>query len=152
MKRFSIKESVMAVVALSIMGLFSIMLPGCKGMLPGSGLEQSLANSAETLNKKIQDEGILNEFMLDIDGHVQDPGLESYVSATFAAGVRMKGVNGNVVARGHGDSTRLPPGMRDVLIKQLDGPVSDEQRAAILIMLGWNRTPEGGNPVGALGR
>lgn len=120
---------------------------GCKG-LPGGRLEQAMAESAETLNKKIQDEGVLKDFMLDADGHVQDPGLESYVQVTMAAGVHMKGVNGNIVARGHGDSTRLPSGMREVLIKQLEGPLSPEARAAILEILGWNRTPAGGNPHG----
>lgn len=125
-------------------GLCAWSACGCQ--LPGSKLEAALAQSAETLAKKIQDEGVLQAWMLDADGHVQDPGLESYVSATFAAGVRAKGVNGNIVARGNGDSTRLPAGVRESLIKQLDGPISDLQREAIMIMLGWNRTPAGGTP------
>ena len=89
---------------------------------------------------KIADEGTLQSFTSNLDGHVQDPGIESYVEIRAAAGVRAVGANGNITAAAHGDSTRLPAGMRDALIEQLKQPISDEQRAAILEILGWNRT------------
>jgi len=127
-----------------VLGWLLILGAGCQ--MPGQRLENAMADSAQTLARKIQDEGVLQDWMMDADGHVQDPGLESYVSATFASGVRARGINGNIIARGHGDSTRLPAGTRETLLRQLDGPISDEQRTAILTILGWNRAATPGGP------
>lgn len=139
-------EWLRTLAGVALLAVNGCLTGGCK--LPGSRLEMALADAADQLGKKVADEGVLEKFLLDADGHVQDPGLESYVQVTMAAGVRAKGINGNIVARASGDSTRLPAGMRETLVKQLDGPLSDEQRAAILQILGWNRTPPGGTPGG----
>ena len=118
--------------------------------MPGAKLEAALGQAAEQIAVKIQDEGVLDKFLLDADGHVQDPGLESYVQVTIAAGVHAKGINGNIVARASGDSTRLPAGVREAMLKELDNPnTSDARKDAIYVLLGWNRTPGGGNPAGA---
>lgn len=117
---------------------------GCAGLLPGQRLEQALGQAAEALGQKIVDEGVLKDWLIDADGHVQDPGLATGVCVDIRTYVRAIGVNGNLVSKASGDSTRLPAGLRDELIKQLSGPISDEQRAGILAILGWNRTPAGG--------
>ena len=109
-------------------------------------LERALGQAAEQLNQKIADEGVLDKFLLDADGHVQDPGLESYIQVTIGAGVRAKGINGNIVAQASGDSTRLPAGVREAMLKELDSPnTSNDRKNATYILLGWNRTAPGGN-------
>lgn len=116
---------------------------GCQ--LPGSKLEAAMSEAGQKIAQKIEDEGLLKDWLVNGDLHVNNPGLESYVAVTVAAGVRAVGVNGNIVAAVNGDATRLPADMRASLIKQLDGPISDAQRTAILEILGWNRTnPTGG--------
>jgi hypothetical protein len=87
---------------------------------------------------------VLREWATSVDGHVIDPGLETFARVELTTGIRMAGVTGSVNATANGDATRLPAGMRESLINQLDGPISDAQRTAILTILGWNRTPAGG--------
>jgi hypothetical protein len=117
-----------------------VLVTGCS-LTGGNKIMDAMAASAETLNKKIQDEGVLKEWMVGASGHVQNPGVESYVEVRMTGGVRAIGVDGNVEARGSGDATRLPAGVRDELIKELGGPISDARRDAIMVILGWNRTP-----------
>jgi hypothetical protein len=94
----------------------------------------------------VEDQGVLDEFVSDVDGHVQNPGIATYVTVTVEGGVRLVGVNGNVVLETFGTGSQLPSGVRAELIKQLSGPLSDERRAAILAILGWNRVPSDHNP------
>ena len=113
-------------------------LLGCQ--LPGSQLEKSLAQAAEQLNQKISKEGVLQDWMVNADGHVQDPGLETYVTIKIAAGVHAVGVNGNIVARGKGDASRISGEFRDELLRELTEPnLPDARRTAIFEILGWNR-------------
>lgn len=117
-----------------------LSLTGCSSMQAGNRMMDAMAQAATTLSEKIRDEGVLQQWMIDADGNVQNPGVESYVTLTLAGGVHATGINGSIVARGSGDSTRLPSGVREELVKQLSGPISDAQRTAILTILGWNRT------------
>lgn len=111
---------------------------GCKAL--GNGLPNELSQVVTDASKMVADQGVLDNFKTNVDGHVQDPGVESYVSITCAAGRRLKGVNGNVNFDTQGGATHLPADVRAALIAQLDGPISDEQRQGILTTLGWNRT------------
>lgn len=103
------------------------------------GFSSEFGRVAAVIAQKVADEGILEKFTSNMDGHVQDPGLESYFTVTTAAGVRMRGFNGNIDLMTSGTATNLPSGVRESLIEQLDGPISDEQRENILAILGWNR-------------
>ena len=123
------------VVAAMLLGLLAT---GCA--LP-TALPADFSQVAQGMTKMVVDQGILSEFQSGIDGNIQNPGLESYTRITLAAGVRLVGVNGEVDLNTAGLGTQKPAGMRETLIEQLDKPISDEQRTAILAILGWNRIP-----------
>lgn len=113
-------------------------LVGCQ--LPGSALEKALADAGQQLSKKIADEGILEKFMVDADGHVQDPGLETAVTIKIGASVRAIGINGNIIARGSGTASKISVEFRDELIRELSEPnLPIERRNAIMVILEWNR-------------
>lgn len=114
-------------------------LAGCSMLGNKNMFPDELTALVKVTAQQIADQGVIDQFTTDIKGNVQDPGVESYVSIKLAAGVRMVGVNGDIDVSTGGSGTVLPAGTREVLIKQLDGPLSDEQRAAILEILGWNR-------------
>ncbi len=109
---------------------------GCN--LP-TGLPKEFAEVADAMTAMVTDQGVLNQFTSGIDGHIQNPGLETYLSVRTTAGVRIVGVNGEVDLQAEGGGTQLPKGAREALIAQLSGTLSDDQRAAILTILGWNR-------------
>ncbi len=110
---------------------------GCN--LP-TGLPKEFAQVADTMAGLVRDQGVLDKFTSNIDGNIQNPGLETYVSIRTTAGVRIVGVNGEVDLAVDGTGTQLPRGVRESLIVMLGQPISDEQRKSILAILGWNRT------------
>jgi len=122
-----------------------LFLSGCLSKSVSS-MTDPMGKLANTLAEKIADEGVLKEWMINADAKLDHPGAVAFVRIETAAGVRLEGVNGTIVGKGGGDSTRLPAGTREALITQLSMPISDAQRTAILELLGWNRTPEGGTP------
>lgn len=131
-----------AVLALALNGC---LVTGCvtKSI---TGMTDPMGNIANTLASKIADEGVLKDWMASANANFNNPKAVAFVRVEVASGIGMEGVDGSIAGEGSGDSTRLPAGLREQLIAQLNGPLSDQQRAAILTMLGWNRTPEGGNP------
>jgi len=112
------------------------------GCLP-SAMPKEFAQVAEQMVSQVRDQGVLDDFKSNLDANVQNPGLESYVKIVTAMGIRLVGVNGEVDLATRGAGTKLPRGLRESLISQLDGPISDEQRNGILQILGWNRQQEG---------
>lgn len=118
---------------------------GCLGgcQLP-SAFPKELAQATQMIVQKVSDEGTLEKWASNVEGNVFNPGVEAYVCVS--SGVRLAGVQGEIDLTAGGDSTRLPAGVREALIAQLGMPISDEQRAGILAILGWNRTPAGGTP------
>ncbi len=125
---------------------------GC-GMVLGVGgcvtapqaMPREFGQVVETLAQKMLDETVMDDFLARLDGHLQNPGLELFINNRLSIGGRFVGTNGNLVVDTSGTGTMLPAGVREALIQQLDGPLSDEQRAVILAILGWNRvTPEPG--------
>ena len=121
-----------------------LLVAGClQGM---SAFPKELGVAAEAMVKMVADQGVLDEFTQELAGNVQDPGLETYGQFTVTSGVRIVGVNGQIDLRTKGTGTQLPADVRASLIEQLDGPISDEQRANILGVLGWNRVESGHNP------
>ena len=114
-------------------------LIGCAGCTGINAFPRELTQVAEGMTKMVQDQGVLDRFESGLAGNLQNPGLESYVRVTFATGVHLVGMNGEVDLTTAGAGTMLPAGLREALIAQLDAPISDEQRAAILAILGWNR-------------
>ena len=120
-----------------LVGLVLFALCGCN--LP-TGLPKEFAQVADVMAGLVRDQGVLDNFTSNIDGNIQNPGLETYVSIRTTAGVRIVGVNGEVDLGVEGTGTQLPRGVRDSLITMLGQPIGDEQRAAILEILGWNRT------------
>ena len=115
-------------------------MPWHAGCLQPTAFPKELSQLIARTGEMISDQGVLDTFKTDLDGHVQDPGVETYVEIRVAAGGRLVGVNGNLDVNAGGGATHLPSGLRESLIGQLDGPIGDEQRLAILSILGWNRT------------
>ena len=132
-----------------------VMAGGCLGTgcisKSITGMTDPMGKLADTLANKISDEGVLKEWMAQAGANFNNPKAVAFVRVEVASGIGMEGVDGSIEAKGGGDSTRLPAGVRDELIQQLNGPLSDAQRAAILEILGWNRTPAGGTPAAHLG-
>jgi hypothetical protein len=124
--------------AITMIGLNGC-LSGCSMLGNKNMFPDELTQLVQVTAEQIADQGVIDQFATDIKGNVQDPGVESYVSIKLAAGVRMVGVNGDIDVTTGGTGTVLPAGTRETLIKQLDGPLSDDQRTAILEILGWNR-------------
>lgn len=134
-----------AAIAVILAVLFGA-LGGCgPGSLPAA-MPKEFYQVVDKLAIMVEDQGVLDEFTSNIDGHVQDPGLETSVSVTVSGAVRLVGVNGNVTLTAFGTGTQLPSGVRAALIKELDGPISDARRTAIYELLGWNRVPSDHNP------
>lgn len=111
---------------------------GCAGGCTLNPMERTIAKLGAAIEKKIADEGVLESWATEAEGDLYEPGFAAFVCVE--TGVRVKGLQGRVTAKAGGDSTRLPAGLREALIAQLSQPISDEQRAAILQTLGWNRT------------
>jgi len=126
-----------------VIGLLAVS--GCLGGcgLP-SGFPKELSQVTQMIVQKVSDEGTLEKWASNIEGNVFNPGVEAYVCVS--SGVRLAGVHGEIDLSAGGDSTRLPAGVREALIAQLNGPLSDAQRAAILSILGWNRQPASATP------
>ena len=110
------------------------------GCVSPNGFPKEMSYALTKAVDKVADQGMLDTWKTNLRGHINDPGVESYATVTIAAGVRLTGVDGDMNFDSGGGATKLPPGVREELIKQLDGPLSDEQRANILGLLGWNRT------------
>lgn len=127
-----------------ISAFIGLFLFGCN---LGGGMNRQMdaaGNVAQILADKIQEEGVLDKWLANVDGHLQDPGVESYVSITIAGGVHAKGVNGNVTAQGGGDSTKLPTGTLGTLIDLIKDPRTPEaERQKYIELLLWNRHPTG---------
>lgn len=132
------------VITLIVAYVLTLVLGGCTmpGAMPGD-----FAAVVQSMVRHVEDQGVLDDFKSALDAHVQDPGMESYLEFRLTAGVALVGVNGEVDLSTHGTGTQLPKGVREGLIEQLAGPISDDQRAAILDVLGWNRVESPHNPV-----
>jgi len=126
-------------------GACLLALSGClEGCQLPNAFPRELAEATKMIVQKVADEGTLEKWASNVEGDVFNPGVEAYVCVS--SGVRLVGVQGEIDLTAGGDSTRLPSGVRDALIAQLSGPLGDQQRMAILEILGWNRTPAGGTP------
>jgi len=124
----------------------ALLLPAC-GCLQGlSAFPRELGVAADAMVNMVRDQGVLDDFTQELAGNVQDPGLETYGQFTVTSGVRIVGVNGQVDLRSRGSGTQLPAGLRTALLEMLEAPISDEQRAAILTIFGWNRQESPHNP------
>lgn len=130
--------------------LLTALLVYLAGLLPGCvtpyAMPREFAAVATAMVEQVKDQGVLDKFSSALDANVQNPGLETYIKVTTATGVRLVGVNGEVDLMTAGTGTQLPAGLRQSLIDQLDGPLSDSQRSAILTVLGWNRVESPHNP------
>ena len=130
-----------------IKGVLCVALAWIGGCQAPKGFPEEAGRAAQVMAEMVRDQGVMDKFTSNLDANVQDPGLESYVKVTTAAGVRLVGVNGEIDLLTQGTGTQLPQGVRDSLVQQLDAPISDEQRQYILGVLGWNRVVSPHNPV-----
>ena len=138
---------------IAVCALACVILSGCASNPFTGGAEMSAlpgeyGNVAGVIADLIKDQGILKDFDGDGRVDVMDPGFAFYVKTEV--GGRLVGTNADLEFGVEGTGSRLPAGLRESLIGQLNGPISDEQRSAILEILGWNRQP--GNPGGPDGQ
>lgn len=123
--------------------VISVALGGC---VTPYAMPKEFAAVATAMVEQVKDQGVLDKFASQLDANVQNPGLETYIKVDTATGVRLVGVNGEVDLATSGTGTQLPKGVRESLIGQLGGPLSDAQREAVLTILGWNRVESAHNP------
>ncbi|MCG8406738.1 MAG: hypothetical protein MI923_16200 [Phycisphaerales bacterium] len=125
--------------------LLVAVVPGCIDSSINKIVGQ-MGGAAEMAISKVADQGILDDWVVDGYGNIQDPGVEGYVTLTVAAGAKMRGINGRLEAGAGGRGTQLPKGMREAALKgisELDGrtdPEANALRERYLDLLGWNRT------------
>ena len=102
--RFFYKEKIMKSCVSWMAGLLLVMVvSGCN--LP-TGLPKEFAQVADKLVSMVEDQGGLDDFTSNIDGHIQNPGLETYVAVKTTLGVRIVGVNGEVDLQAAGTGTQ----------------------------------------------
>lgn len=130
-----------------VLGLGVLLLGfGCG---PPMGLPKEFGAAAGVLTGMVADQGLLDEFIGNIRGHVNEPGMAVFATIEFTSGVKIVGVDGDVSLQGSGVGTQLPAALRESLIARLDQPnLTEDQRAAILDLLGWRVPPSLRNPNG----
>ena len=128
----------------AVLGLIlAVLAIGCAP----NALPKEFVAFASVMAEQIKDQGILDEWAQRWAAEGVEPGFEFYTGIEFVGGARLPGVAGRAVIEASGDGTQLPANTREALIQQLDQPISDDQRSAILKILGWNRaqsTPPSG--------
>lgn len=124
------------------------LLSGCSSMSKSlTNMTDPIGNVSQVLAEKIADQGMLDQWKASADAHMNNPRAVAGVSVEVKTFYGLEGIDGDVGGAGGGDSTRLPDGVREALLKELDNPATTpERREAILTLLGWNRTASGGNP------
>lgn len=116
------------------------------GCLSGlSGFPSEMGQAANVLAEMVRDQGVMDKFLGQLEGNIYDPGIETYVKVS--SGIHLVGTQGSIDLTTEGTGTQLPTGVKQALIDQLSGPLSDDQRVAILTILGWNRIESAHNPV-----
>lgn len=120
---------------------------GCLSMSKSvTGMMDPMGNLTQVLADKIQSEGMLDKWLLNADAHFNNPRVVAGIVFEVKTIVGVEGTSGNVIAEGAGDSVRLDPAVVDALVEEMKNPnTSNERRNAIMMILGWNRTFEGGN-------
>ncbi len=122
------------------------LVSGCAAPM---GLPKEFGAAATVLTAMVADQGLLDDFIGNIRGHVNEPGMAVFTTIEVTSGVKIVGVDGDVNLQASGVGTQLPAALRESLIARLDQPnLTDAQRAAILDMLGWRVPPSLRNPEG----
>lgn len=125
-----------------------LVLMSVVGCGPPMGFPKELGAAATVLTNMVAEQGLMDDFIGKVRGHVNEPGMELYVEIRAASGVRVVGVDGDVNLSASGVGTQLQKEVRDSLIKKLDEPnLTDTQRAAIIDLLGWRVPPSLRNPL-----
>lgn len=113
------------------LSMFLVGAVGCAA----TALPKGAANALAMVVQKVADQGMLDKWVSESSAHVINPGVQTSVSVTTSATVRLVGMDGQLDFDAGGGGTNLAPALREALITQLDGPLSDEQRSAIIRML-----------------
>ena len=133
-------------ITLSVIGSCCLIFGGgCNLAQAINPMGMAMEEAASGLVRMVEDQCVLKDFSGNIDGNVFNPGVVS--ESCFSTKIRLTGVQGSVDLSGRGTGTKLPAGLREALVGQLDGPISDAQRESILTILGWNRLESPQNPV-----
>lgn len=138
---------ILALLVAFIVGLFGVFgLTGCASLQPAA-FPKEMTAALEGAVQQVADQGVLDEFITNMRGHVLEPGIESYTQIRIAAGVKIVGVDGDMVFETSGTGTQLPAEYRQTLLDMLDNPdLTPEQREGIFTILGWNRVSSDHNP------
>lgn len=122
------------------MAMASLVLIGLTGCAPQLSTRE-FAPIIKQMAEMINEQGVLDQFTSSAEGSFINPGLEAYMVLEAKGGVRLQGAEGELMLATSGTGTQLPSGLKQSLIDQLSQPIGDDQRNAILQILGWNRTP-----------
>jgi hypothetical protein len=143
------KRFVCALVLLACLGT----LGGCARLLgieksvnSMAALPETLADVGKATVQMMADQGVMDTFTANAEGDFLNPGIRLSSCIKIESDARLIGVTGSIGSNVQGTGTQLPKDVRAALIGQLPN-ASDEQRAAILTTLGWNRSESPHNPV-----
>jgi len=137
------KKSWLIAVAV-VVGLVAV---GCSSMSKTmTNMTDPIGNLTQVLADKVADQGMLDKWNASADAHLNNPRAVAGVAVEVKTFYGLEGIDGDVGGQGGGDSTRLPDGVRAALLKEMDDPATTpERREELMVLMGWNRTPAGGN-------
>lgn len=123
--------------------LIALLLPGLTGGCMFSkayeqmgDLNAKLGEAVAASVEMMRDQGVMDKFLVNAEGEFIEPGVVAEAGMVFRSSARLAGVSGTLDSQVSGTGLKLPSGAREALLSSLEN-ASDEQRAAIWRLLGW---------------
>jgi hypothetical protein len=142
-------RKLMGALCVLCMAGFLGLATGCDDLRPKvDAFPQDFQGLVKGAVDKVTDQGVLDTFVSNVEGDVINPGIEAYGGLLAVSGVYIRGMDGRVRLMSQGTGTQLPTAYRETLLSMLADPtVTDEMKAQIVEILGWNRVESPHNPV-----
>lgn len=110
--------------AVVLIGL-SNCIAGCQtAPAPAQWFGSETGAAVKAVVDKFAEQGTIDRLVANVDGHVQNPGMEGYVNVRTSVGVRVVGANGNVdintTGSGPMDPNMIPPYIQELAAKLVE--------------------------------
>lgn len=138
----------LGLLATLLASLGTLLSGGCVANdLTPKAFPQELGLAANALVVSMTDQAAWDEMLGKVDGHVSDPGVETYIEIRASCGVRLRGVDGSVAIAGTGHGTGpMTDQARAVFLEQYESATSKAQRDYWLKLLGKTEAEPDGVP------
>ncbi len=104
-----------------LLGLLCVgCLQGCAMFKPPAMFPDEGGKITAMILEKIGKDGTLEKWAANANVHAVNPGMEGYATITFASGVRLSGIDGEVNAESAGGG--LPPKVVETMTAVLNDP------------------------------